>query len=305
MRCISRNSILPLLNPRAARGLLAALLLAGCADLDSPDESQLAADDADREFAPPPRLTAAEIAALRAERTVASLPVDGAGYIEIADAGAPGAPEYTYIAVGGRRTTDLLDELVTSQGATPAEVFLALAEPDQALPERLLADHRARAAADPGLDDEPRRLSYTAFRALDLDNNDCLGNGGNPKSFANWLSDWDDRFEFINFKQPHRYTARNTADGGTGYFIPADGFGRVMSACNAGDNDIGVVYWALTSAPGPTYPYTFMAAATLDPFDAAHLYSTGGALPQLMAVHHTSPGPDTYVAYGRCGNSSC
>lgn len=306
MRCISRNSILPLLNPRAARGLLAALLLAGCAELDSPDESQLAADDAELEFPPTPDLDADTLAALQGERTVASLPVAGAGTVEIVDAGLPGAPAYTYLALGGRRTTDLLDQLVAAQGATPAEVFLALAEPARPLPERLLADHRTRAAADPSLDDEPRRLSYTTPRTFENDNHDCLGNGGNPKSFANWLSDWDDRFEFINFKQPNRFTARNTSDGGTNYGLSGDYFGRVLSACNAANNDVLVYYWAVTNAPGIYYPYSFVAAAALDSFDASHLYETGKNLwPYVMTVGHTHPDPDTYVAYGRCGNSSC
>lgn len=276
------------------------VLLAGCGELEAPDAASLQSPDEPAEFAPPPQLSQAELAALLAEQTVAALPVAGAGRIDIVAVATSGAPEYTYIAVGGRATTEVLRELVVDQEATAAEVFVALADADLPVPEVLLADHRARAG-----DDAPRSLVYVAPRTFELDSLDCYGTSGNPQSFSSWVLDWADRFEFINFKQPYKYTARNTSDDGGSYFIPADGFGRVMSACNAGDNDIGVVFWALTSIPGPTYPYTFAGGSGLDAFEAAHLFSTGGSFPYVMSVNHTHPDPDTYVAYGRCGGSAC
>lgn len=307
MHCIAPipTPVPRLLNVALPCGVLAALLFAGCADLESPDETQLQAEDEASELPPPPDLSEAEIAALRAERTVASLPVQNAGLIEIVNAATIEAPEYTYIAIGGALTTDVLRQLVTEQGATAAEVFLALADADEALPAALLVDHRVRAEQDRALDASPRRLVYVAPRALELDNLDCHSSGGNPKTFANWLLDWDDRFEFINFKTPNRFTDRNTTDGITYYNLAADSFGSVMSACNAGYNDIGVVFWMLTFAPGPYYPYTYVVGAPLDSFEAIHLYSTSATMPHLMGVSHTHPAPNTYVAYGRCGNSDC
>lgn len=276
------------------------VLLAACGEPEAPDGAELQGLDEPAEFAPLPELSRAELAALVAEHTVASLPVAGAGRVDIVEIETSGAPEYTYIAVGGPATTEVLRELVVDQGATAAEVFLALADAALPVPEVLLADHRARAG-----DEAPRALVYVAPRTFELDDLDCHGNSGNPQSFSSWVLDWADRFEFINFKQPYKYTNRNTSDGGTSYYIAADGFGRVMSACNAGDDDIGVGFWALTTIPGPNYPYTFVGAAALDSFEAVHMFSTGPSFAYLMTVSHTHPDPDTYVAYGRCGGSAC
>lgn len=285
--------------------LLAVLCLAACDDPDAPADAPIEALDELPELPLPPAPSADEIAALQAERRAASLPIGQAGRVDIVDIGGPGAPpHYTYFTVGGGLPADVLKQLVHEQGATPAEVFVALAEDGAAVPGALLADHRTRAEADPELDPTPRRLAYTTLRTygLDIDNHECLGANGNPKSFVNWRTDWVNRFQSTFFKPPYQYD-QNQDDGQTGYSVPGDATGRVLSACNAAQNDIGVVYWMYTGAPGA--PYTMLWALPIDSFDAVHFFSDLSGPPYLMTVHHTHPDPNTYVAYGKCGNIGC
>lgn len=292
------------LHPSRLRGALSlalgAALLAACADDDADDAVP---DDAFAETLPePPQLTAEELAALRAEVTIASLPVGGAGTVDIVDTGAPDAPALVYVAAGGGGVTEVLRQLIAEQHATPAEVFLALADAGAALPERLLVDHRARAGREPGLGLVPRRLDVVMPRNLEIQANECLGSGGNPQTFDSWVDDWWDRFGHIQVGAASIADALNNAGGATAYYVGSDSEGRALSACNAADNDAGVSYWRLTTIPGSLYyPYSYVWAATLSPFKAAHLYSTGADLPYRMIVHHTHPDPETYVAYGRCG----
>ena len=284
---------------RASLGLSAAVLAAACEE-PGPDASPQA-EAAQAPATEPPRLTAEQIDALRAERSVASLPVGQAGSIEIVNSGAAEAPDYVYITVGGAPVTDALRQLVDEQGATPAEVYLALADGGP-LPEALAEDHRARAEQDPALSDQPRRLAVVMPRSVTPENHECLGSGGNPMDSDDWLGDWAQSFAAY-FNPPYTYDDINTANGGTSYYIAAESGGRVMSACNAAHNEVQVSFWSLTSIPGPYYPYSFVWAGYLDDFDAVHLHSTGTGPLYRMVVGHTHPDPNTYVAYGRCGGA--
>lgn len=284
---------------RASLGLSAAVLAAACEEPD-PDASPQA-EAAQAPETEPPRLTAEQIDALRAERSVASLPVGQAGSIEIVNSGAAEAPEYVYFTVGGPLLREVLRQLVDEQGATPAEVYLALADGGP-LPEALAEDHRARAEQDPALSAQPRQLVYVMPRSISSDNHDCLGSGGNPMNFGGWLNDWRQSFGAY-FNPSYEYNDINTADGGTSYSIAPDSNGRVMSACNAAHNEVQVSFWSLTFIPGLYYPYSFVWAEYLDDFDAVSLYSTGTGPLYRMVVGHTHPDPNTYVAYGRCGGA--
>jgi hypothetical protein len=275
--------------------LAAALTLSACAGDEAPDEAPQAAEEAAGESIEPPQLTADDIAAALDERRIASLPVGNSGRIDIVNVAATGAPDYVYITVGGSSLTDILQQLVDDQRATPAEVFLALAAADDGLPDALLADHRARAGDDPELSREPRRLSYTALREFDTDINGC------PGSLGAWLGGWASRFEWTNYTDNFMSSGQNSSNGSTAYYVSADSEGRVMSACNSGNNDAMVTYWSLTFQPGIYYPYTFVWGNQLGTIEAAHLFSQGSGPQFRMIVSHSHPAPDTYVAYGRCG----
>src|SRR5687768_4364497 len=111
-----------------------AIVAVGCAegepdDVDPVEEAGEVDDD----------LTAEEIAAIDS-RVIASLEVDEMGCVDIVDAGIDGDPWYVLVSVGGKGVHDVVDQLERQQ-ATPAEVFLALAPPELALPDALVRDH--------------------------------------------------------------------------------------------------------------------------------------------------------------------
>lgn len=288
------------LGRRAGLAVAAAALLSACVEADSTDGAPPASDEAVAAFAEPPQLTAEQLAALRAEVTIASLPVLQAGRVEIVDASTLDGAAFSYIVTGGQSVTDVMRQLLTDQRASPAEVFLALAEPGAEVPAPLLADHRARAELDPEASPQPRQLAYAMPRVIERDNNGCLAAGAEPQSFSSWIADWKDRFKYSYFTLGQETSARNTSDGTTEYYVASDSQGRVMSACNAAWNDMNVVYWALTNIPGDFYPFTLLGVANLDAFNEVHLYSTGNGPMHRMSIVHASPDPDTYVAYGRC-----
>lgn len=303
-RTISSSAAAP--APRSSRlrpglGLAAALLFTACDDPGPDPDAAPEAEAAQALEVELPSLTPQEIAALRAERSVASLPVDRAGSVEIVNSGTAEAPAYVYIAVGGPLLNDVLRQLVDEQGATPAEVHLALADGDP-LPEALAADHRARAEQDPAVSARPRRLAYVTPRSITSDDRYCLGSGGNPENFGDWLGDWEQSFGTY-FNPSYQYDDINMVDGGTAYTIAADSNGRVMSSCNAAHNDVMVSFWSLTFIPGLYYPYSFVWAENLEDFDAVHLHSNGAGPLYRMGVSHSHPDPKTYVAYGRCGGA--
>lgn len=270
-----------------------ALALPACDPDESPVEDLAAADEIAAAAVELPEVTADDIAAALAERRIASLPVAGAGRIDIVDIAATGAPNYAYFTVGGQAATDALQQLVDDQRATPAEVFLALAEDE--LPDALLADHRARAEEDPELSGEPRRLNFVAPRTFDTDINGC------PGSLGAWVGSWATRFEGGYFTDGFQTTGKNTSNPGTTYYVAADSGGRVMSACNSSTNEVMVVYWALTFQPGLYYPYTLLWGNELGTIEATHMFSKGSGPVFGMSVSHPSPDPETYFAYGRCG----
>jgi hypothetical protein len=246
-----------------------------------------------------PILTDAEIAAVQAERRVATLTPTGSGRLELINIGDADAPEIAYVQIGSRQLGEILHQLVEEQEATPAEVFLALADAGEEVPELLVRDHEARVAS------QPRALDYEVPRLIETVANECLGAGGNPQSLANWVADWTDRFRFINTSVGNEFNAQNVANGGTAYHVSPDTQGRVLSACNAAQNDPQVSYWVLSNVPGVYYPYTFLWATNVDSFDAVHMYIDGGSGSLLrMIVGHSHPSPKTYVATGRC-NSGC
>ena len=62
----------------------------------------------------------------------------------------------------GRTACERAGFYVNAAGATPAEVFTALAPRDECLPDRLLEDHCDWASSDHALSDTPRQLSSGA-----------------------------------------------------------------------------------------------------------------------------------------------
>lgn len=290
--CTSFTRVLP--------GLAAALALAAVLPAcDVPDTLEPPAAD-DESLPELPELTAEELAALQARATVASFTVADSGRITIV--GTPDRSVLAYQVSGGRVADDVLLQLIDAQQASPAEVFLALAEPGAAVPEPLLAEHRARAARDPQVGAVPRQLAYVLPRLIEPENLGCHAGGGEPIEFDDWEGDWLERFACINVSEPYSTTTRNTADGIAGYLVAGDLQGRALSACNAAWNDVAVAYYVNDGAPGPTSPFTFIGGTTLEEFDGVHLYSTGSAPGYLMRVNHSHPDPDTYVGYGRRGN---
>jgi hypothetical protein len=281
---------------------LLALALATFTACDAEPNDAAPADDGTAIAAPEPaapELDEATRAALQAERHIATLTPTSKGRLELINIGDADDPQVAYVQIGSRQLGQILHRLVNEQGATPAEVFLALADADAALPELLDRDHAARVAH------APRKLGFVAPRVeLEYDANECLGSGGNPLSLSSWVADWTDRFRFIYTSVGNEFSAQNTANGTTSYSVNPDVVGRVLSACNAAQNDPYVSFWALTYAPGPQYPYTYLWGAPIDSFDAVHLHDDSSGVVLRMAVGHGHPSPKTYVATGRC-NGGC
>jgi len=286
--------------------LLAAFAVGGCDDLETIDESATFNDEssltfeeenaAEIDFA----LTSEEIDAVQRERRIASLPTVG-GRIDIVDAGTEGEAAFVYVSVGGPLLDELLAELVEQQGATPAEVFLSLADDATELPPSLLEDHLARVEEGLATRGTPERLHYVAPRTLENEHHGCYGSGTSAQSFSSWVEEWDAQFSYEYTRDGYEYQHRNTADGVEMYTVGGDIDGRVLSACNASDNDSAVSYWIYNTGAGPDFlPFW---ADSIDRFDAVHFYTVGWGLPYKMAVSHTHPSPDTYVAVGRCGNN--
>ena len=145
------------------------------------------------------------------------------GYVDFVDERAVHPDGQVVVVAGGRRAIEHAGVFVKNAGATPAELFLALAPARQPAPIRLIEDHAIRVANDHGLTREPRRLSTaTTFRnddgpargrttfyeiyaaTCEEDNLGC----GYPSSFFNhWalfdtgavedLIDWSSGYAFI------------------------------------------------------------------------------------------------------------
>lgn len=282
-----------------------ALALGAAAACDAgPDPADDAAPVATPASDVVPALSDAEIAAVQAERRVATLTPTRAGRLELINVGDADEPSIAYVQVGGRQLGQILHQLVDEQEATPAEVFLALADEGEELPELLLRDHEARVAAEARDEVEPRALAVVLPRTLEEEHHGCLGSGASAMPLSSWVSDWIGRFRFINSSAGNEFNTQNTADGGTSYYVSADSNGRVLSACNAAQNDPTISYWLLTNIPGPYYPFTLLWAQSIDSFDAVHLYEKSSAALMRMGVSHSHPSPKTYVATGRC-NGGC
>ncbi len=89
------------------------------------------------------------------------------GYVDFVDERAVHPDGQVVVVAVGRRAIEHAGFFVKKAGATPAELFLALAPARQPAPLRLVEDHALRAADDRALAPEPRRLSTTAVFRID------------------------------------------------------------------------------------------------------------------------------------------
>ncbi|BBZ01353.1 hypothetical protein MCHIJ_07900 [Mycolicibacterium chitae] len=98
-----------------------------------------------------------------AERAlVARIDLPRHGLIEYVDARRPGAGGQVVIVAVDSPAAERARFLVEVAGATPLEVFTALAPGDEPAPPRLLEDHLCRARADTALPEQPRALTTSA-----------------------------------------------------------------------------------------------------------------------------------------------
>lgn len=260
------------------------------------------------EFEADVELTSEQIAEAR-RRVVASLPVDDLGRIDIVDAGVDGTPWYVYVSVGRPAVHEVLDQL-DEQGATPAEVFLALAPRDPSLPDVLVHDHDERAARGEASSNGPRRLESVSFRGtanMSSDSRrdgrrDCYsGREVDPLPFAAWIDefyqwslgyvDWATHSEDVTKEEYEKYGV-------------AAKHARAMSVCDAayGSSSNPEVKFAGWTGTHYEPPVIFYIADDLGEFDSARFKSTGGPYVEYYAfVKQDFPLPRrAYVAYGNC-----
>jgi len=151
------------LQQRFARLLLPALLLCACDMASSEAPSSLL--DAD-ELAMDEELDT---------ETIATVILESGGAVEFTNIGSGGIAVYEQIPEGSYSPVEIL---MDGEGATPLEVFLAIAPPEREVPEVLTAAH-ARFAAEQEIDAEPRALTFTSNNGLrsltylDIDPVDC------------------------------------------------------------------------------------------------------------------------------------
>ncbi len=84
------------------------------------------------------------------------------GLIEFVDAGRPGAEGQVVIVAVDSPAAERARFLVEVAGATPLEVFTALAPAGETAPPRLIEDHLRRTRDDVALPEQPRTLTTSA-----------------------------------------------------------------------------------------------------------------------------------------------
>jgi hypothetical protein len=83
------------------------------------------------------------------------------GYVDLIDERDVRPDGQIVVVAVGRQAGERARFLITKAGATPHELFTAMAR-EQHVPLRLVEDHRDRAARDPGVPREPRTFSRSA-----------------------------------------------------------------------------------------------------------------------------------------------
>lgn len=86
----------------------------------------------------------------------------GDGYIDFVDERAAHPDGEVVVVAVGRQAAERAGFFIKNAGATPHELFMALAPAHQAAPLRLLEDHVNRAANEHGVSREPRALSRSS-----------------------------------------------------------------------------------------------------------------------------------------------
>jgi hypothetical protein len=275
----------------------AGILIAGCTSDDSEDLG-----DSDRvttvEHYPELRLPSAAELAEAESRLVARLEVEDYGRISIVNIGTENAPDYSYFTVGGNAIDEILQQLL-DEDATPAEVFIALAE-GEVLPVALAIDQELRAEAGDA-EGEPRTLNYEVFRTNDTVALDCY-TSGTHQSFASWVSEWQTSFGSY-WDSPNSYSDEITVFGTHVYSIGADS-ARAMSVCDARlTTGSSVVVVTFQAQQGPNWLTVYND--TLSDYEAARTYSSGGSYSAWrVSVVDDGPAVRTYVAYGNCDGNS-
>jgi hypothetical protein len=97
-----------------------------------------------------------------AQTPLARIDLDADGYVDLIDERELRPDGQIVVVAVGRQAAERARFLITNAGATPCEVFIALAGSQQHIPPRLVQDHVDRAARAYGLPRDPRTFAKSA-----------------------------------------------------------------------------------------------------------------------------------------------